>query len=377
MKLVVFGLAVSSSWGNGHATLWRGLIRALAARGHEVVFLERDRPWYAETRDAPEVEGGRLVLYADWDEVRPLALREARDADCAMVTSFCPDGAAAAALAAEAGVPVRAFYDMDTPVTLAKLEEGGAVPWIGPEGLGGYDLVLSYTGGRALRALSERLGARAPTTLYGWVDPLAHRPAPPVARFRADLSYLATYAPDRQAGVEALFLEPARRRPDLRFALAGALYPADFPWTANTWFLHHLPPQDHAAFLCSSRITLNVTRAAMAATGWCPSGRLFEAAAAGVPVATDAWEGLADFFEPGTEILPVRGPDDVLDALALSDAELARVGRAAQARALAEHSAAARAERLERLVAEAGNRPAAPPVPAAEDGRTAASPGAP
>jgi spore maturation protein CgeB len=350
MKLAVFGLAVSSSWGNGHATLWRGLIRALGARGHDVVFFERDQPWYADSRDLVEVEGGRLVLYRDWDDVRGRARREADGADCAMVTSFCPDGVAAAAMLADARVRVRAFYDMDTPVTLARLDAGEPVPWIGPDGLAGFDLVLSYTGGRALDALRDRLGARDPRTLHGWVDPRVHRPAEPAERFRADLSYLATYAPDRQAGVDALFLGPARRRPDLGFALAGALYPADFPWSRNIRFLRHLPPDQHASFLCSSRATLNVTRAAMAAMGWCPSGRLFEAAAAGVPVITDAWEGLDAFFRPGTEILPADGPDAVLAALDLPDAELARIAAAARERALADHTAERRAERLEELI---------------------------
>ncbi|HZH26348.1 MAG TPA: glycosyltransferase [Azospirillaceae bacterium] len=350
MKLAVFGLAVSSSWGNGHATLWRGLIRAMARRGHRVVFFERDQPWYADTRDTTELPGGTLVLYRDWEEVRARAGRELADADCAMVTSFCPDGVAATRLMGDANVPVRAFYDLDTPVTLAKLAAGETLPWIGPEGLGLFDLVLSYTGGAALDALRDRLGARDPVPLYGWADPEVHRPVPAVERFRADLSYLGTYAADRQAGVEALFVEPARRRPGRRFTLAGAMYPADFPWTDNIWFVRHLPPEEHAAFLSSSRLTLNVTREAMAAMGWCPSGRLFEAAAAGVPVVSDVWEGLDTFFRFGTEILPARTTADVLHALELSGAELSRIAAAAQARTLAEHTADRRAAVLEGMV---------------------------
>ncbi len=349
MKIVVFGLTVSSSWGNGHATLWRGLIRALAADGHEVVFVERDVPWYAQARDLTELPNGRLLLYDDWAEVLA-EKRSLLDADALVVTSYCPDARAATTLIEAEGRGAAIFYDLDTPVTLARLAMGEAVAYLPEQGLGGFDLVLSYTGGPALEALTDRLGARRAVPLYGHVDPAAHRPMPPVAMFRGDLSYLGTYAADRQATLERLFVEPAARAPHCRFVLGGSQYPADFPWQPNIHFMNHVGPVDHPAFFCSSRLTLNVTRRDMAAMGWCPSGRLFEAAACGAPVVSDDWDGLDRFFAPGQEILLADDADDVLAALGRSDAELRRIAEAARARVLAEHSSAVRARELVRLI---------------------------
>lgn len=350
MKIVVWGLTVSSSWGNGHATLWRGLIRALGAAGHEVVFVERDVPWYADNRDLTDLPGGRLVLYRDWADVA--GRRDLLDADAGIVTSYCPDAVAAAALVLNArGTSV--FYDLDTPVTLARLAAGEAVDYLPVEGLGAFDLVLSYTGGPALDALRDRLGARDPRPLYGHVDPAVHRPVAPVPLFAGDLSYLGTYAADRQATLERLFVGAAARATDRRFVLGGSSYPADFPWQPNIFFMNHVAPPDHPAFFCSSRLTLNVTRGDMAAMGWCPSGRLFEAAACGAPILSDDWDGLDRFFTPGEEILLANGTDDALAALALSDAELARIAAAARARVLAEHSSAARAAELVALIEHA------------------------
>ena len=355
MKLVVFGLTVSSSWGNGHATLWRGLIKGLARRGCTVVFYERDVPYYAANRDIEALTGAELVLYRDWGEIRGRAAADLSDAEAAMVTSYCPDAPAAAELV-QGAVPLSLFYDLDTPVTLARLEAGESVPYLPAEGLGGFDLVLSYTGGGALDALRELLGARRAEPLYGHVDPEVHRPAPPEDRFASDLSYLGTYAADRQPALERLFLEPARRRPELRFVLGGASYPADFPWGDNIWFVRHLPPATHAAFFSSSRLTLNVTRRDMAAMGWCPSGRLFEAAACGTPVLSDSWEGLERFFEPGREILLADTTDAAVAALDLDPEEVARIGRAARARVLAEHTSDHRAAELLALIEDAAAR---------------------
>lgn len=351
MKLVVFGLTVSSSWGNGHATLWRGLIRALERRGHDVVFFERDQPFYAEHRDITELGDAELILYSDWESVRVKALGHLLDADAAMVTSYCPDGAAAAKLVAESDA-VRVFYDLDTPVTLARLALGEAVDYLPETGLAEFDLVLSYTGGAALTGLRDRLGARRVRALYGHVDPDAHRRVASDPRFEADLSYIGTYADDRQAGVEQLFIEPARRRPEKKFVLAGSGYPKDFPWTDNIWFVRHLPPPEHPAFYSSSELTLNVTRRDMAQMGWCPSGRLFEAAACGCPILSDAWEGLDTFFAPDREILIARNADEAAAALDLAGAELARMGAAARERVLDEHTSDHRAGELLEMLAD-------------------------
>ena len=359
MNIVIFGLSVSSSWGNGHAALWRGLIRALLADGHVVTFFEKDVPYYRDSRDLDALpEGGRLVLYPDWDTVLPAARRALDGADVGMVTSYCPDAIAAARLLGEARVGLRCFYDLDTPVTLARLEAGEEVGYIGPDGLRGYDLVLSYTGGGALEALRSRLGARLVAPIYGSVDPDLHRPAPPRPEYRALLSYIGTYAADRQAALERLFVEPARLCPADRFVIAGAQYPDAFPWTANTWFVRHLPPPEHPAFYSSSRLTLNVTRDAMARSGWCPSGRLFEAAACGVPILSDQWAGLDAFFAPGHEILVAETTDDALDALAMPPDALAAIARRARERTLDEHTAARRA--AEMVAAFESARSAAP-----------------
>ncbi len=360
MKFVVFGLTVSSSWGNGHATLWRGLIRALTARGHRVVFFERDQPFYAVHRDLRDLgDGATLHLYADWASARERAAAELADADVAMVTSYCPDGPAAAELAFESAPGLSVFYDMDTPVTLAALAHGREVEYLPPQGLGDFDLVLSYTGGEALELLRSRLGARRVAPLYGHVDPASHRPAEPMEVFRGDLSYIGTYAADRQAALQALFVEPARLRPAMRFVLAGAGYTAEFPWTDNIYFVRHLPPGDHPGFFASSRLTLNVTRAPMAAMGWCPSGRLFEAAACGVPILSDRWPGLEAFLEPGAEILTAASAEEAVAALELSDAEFARVAAAARARVLEEHSSDRRASELLALLEGAAAGPRA------------------
>jgi spore maturation protein CgeB len=353
MKLVIFGLTVSSSWGNGHATLWRGLLRAFAARGHDVVFFEKDVPYYASHRDLFELPGGELRLYPEWDEARPYAEHHLKDADVAMVTSYCADGVAATELLLDSPVPLRTFYDLDTPVTLDRLARGESVAYLGERGLRDFDLVLSYTGGAALTELQRRLGARRVAPLYGSVDPAVHRPVAPLADFRADLSYLGTYAEDRQQALDELFVRPARRSPERRFLIGGSLYPADFPWTDNTFFWRHVAPGDHPAFYCSSRLTLNITRRAMAGMGYCPSGRLFEAAACGVPILSDRWEGIEDFFTPDEEILLASHADDALAALALSDAELARIAAAARERALGEHTAEQRAQDLERALEDA------------------------
>jgi spore maturation protein CgeB len=346
MKIVIFGLTISSSWGNGHATLWRGLCGALARQGHRVVFFERDTPYYATNRDLREISGGTLILYSDWDGVRYEARRHVADADVAIITSYCPDALAAADLLLAAGRATTVFYDLDTPITLSQLGRGASVPYIGPRGLADFDLVLSYTGGAALDALRDRLGARNAIPLYGHVDPDVHRPVPSVTHYRSYLSYLGTYSADRQRTLGALLVEPARQRPDERFLIGGAQYPEDFPWHPNIFFVRHLPPTEHPAFFSSSRLTLNVTREPMARMGWCPSGRLFEAAACGATILSDSWDGLDAFFSPGEEILAARDTEEALCMLDLGDTEISRIGKAARERTLAEHTSERRSREL-------------------------------
>ncbi len=352
MKIVIFGLTISSSWGNGHATTWRGLLRELIGRGHDVVFFERDVPYYAAHRDMHELPGGALQFYDDWTDTLPLANRHLAESDVAIVTSYCPDAAAASKLVCGSDA-LRVFYDMDTPVTLFHLRNGRAVPYIPENGLREFDLALSFTGGAALTALAGELGAPAAVPLYGSVDPELHFPVAAVDRYRCSLSYLGTYAPDRQPGVAALFVNVAKRSPRERFLLAGAQYPADFTWAENIHFVPHLAPAEHPAFYCSSRLTLNVTRAAMREMGWCPSGRLFEAASCGTPLISDEWEGIEDFFTPGEEIVIASATDHAMAAMQMTDTELQRIARAARERTLAENTAAARALDFERAIESA------------------------
>jgi spore maturation protein CgeB len=360
MKLVIFGLSVTSSWGNGHATLWRGLCRALHERGHQCVFFERDQPFYAGARDFADQPGLEVRLYPTWSEVWRSAAEELGDADAAVVTSFCADGRAASELVLSSRASVRAFYDLDTPVTLATLQRESQVFYLPSQGLGDFDVVLSYTGGKALAALRDTLGARQVVPLYGSVNPDVHYPAPPRAPFAADLSYLGTYSEDRQAALSEFLLAPARALPHSWFVMAGAQYPHDFPWQENVRFVRHLPPGDHPAFFASSRLTLNVTREPMAAFGYCPSPRFFEAAACGTPTISDVWEGIELFLEPGREVLLARDHHDVIHALRLPEEELRSIGRRARERALSEHTAAHRAVQLEAaLFSGAPRRPRA------------------
>src|SRR5438270_7046682 len=350
MRFVIFGLTVSSSWGNGHATLWRGLCSALASGGHSVIFFEKDVPYYSQHRDLANPSGYSLKLYQDWQEVASQACAALENADCAMVTSYCPDARAAADLLLSSSVPSKMFYDLDTPVTLNSLGERGDVPYIPSYGLEPFDLVLSYTGGKALSELQRQLGARRVAPLYGSVDPALHKRVAPAERYSSDFSYLGTYAADRQTQLEELFLQPARQCPEKVFRIGGALYPQDFPWRQNIYFVRHLPPPEHPAFYSSSKLTLNVTRGAMAEMGYCPSGRLFEAAACGTPVVSDWWEGLDHFFEPGKEILIANTAEDVIAAINKDADELSTLSRASQERAITEHTAGHRAEEFVALV---------------------------
>lgn len=350
MKLVIFGLTMSSSWGNGHATLWRGLTRALGALGHRVVFFERDTPYYAANRDAASFPACELIIYSAWRDIEHRARREVRDADAAIITSYCQDAAAAHALLAGSRC-TRVLYDLDTPVTLDQVRAGNRPDHLCAD-LGDFDLVLSFAGGAALAALAH-LGARHVLPLYGWVDPTVHRPAPPVSAYRGSMSYLGTYAADRQSVLERLLFASARHAPGQIFVLAGSLYPTDLQWPPNVRTIGHLAPGEHPAFFCSSPLTLSITRAPMAALGYAPSGRLFEAAACETPVVTDRWPGLEAFFEPGREIFVADTTEEILDLLARPVKDLRRVGQKARKRALAEHTAHRRAETLVSALSEA------------------------
>jgi spore maturation protein CgeB len=330
--------------------LWRGLLRSLLRRRHEVVFFERDVPYYAAHRDLDTVDGLRLVIYDEWASIERRAKDELDWADVAIVTSFCPHAISATELLVGSRVAIRVFYDLDTPVTLEKSKAGERVFYLGPRGLRDFDIVLSFTGGQALVDAREVLGARRVEPLYGCVDPGAHHPAAARDEYAGVLSYLGTYSLDRQASFDALFLEPARRLPLSRFVLGGAQYPDSASLPANVRHFEHVAPPDHGAFFASSSMTLNITRGVMAKYGHCPSGRLFEAAACGVPILSDSFEGLEQFFEPGVEVLLAASSEAAIEALRMSPSDRLRVAERARARVLAEHTADARIREFERIV---------------------------
>ncbi len=351
MDIVIFGLSITSSWGNGHATTYRALIKALAERGHRVTFLERDVPWYADHRDMPHPPFCDLHLYSTLQEVPPRFAAMVAKADLVIVGSYTPNGAILGDWVTTHAQGVTAFYDIDTPVTLAKLQEGDA-DYISPALIPRFDLYLSFTGGPVLRLIEESYGSRRAVPLYCAVDPELHRPLD--LRRDIELGYLGTYSPDRQPSLERMLIEPAREMPEKPFMVAGAQFPADVDWPANVSHVEHLPPAEHPTFYCRQRFTLNVTRADMIATGYAPSVRLFEAAACGIPIISDKWAGLETILKPGKEILTAATTADVLQILREMPEErrksLAAAGRNAVMRS---HTAAHRALQLEGYISEA------------------------
>ena len=347
MKITVFGLTISSSWGNGHATPYRAILRALHRMGHQVHFFEKDVPYYRLRRDFDSSDYCRLTLYAEWAQVRRQALAEAAVSDVVMTASYLPEGARINDEVLDLGRPLHVFYDLDTPVTLANMEKGG-VEYLRAEQIPDFDLVLSFTGGKALQELEHRYGARMARPLYGCVDPDDYRRVEPVAQFACDLSYMGTYAPDRQHKVDDLFLEPARRHPETQFLLAGSLYPWEWEWRwpANVRRMEHVAPHDHPKLYSSSRVTLNITRGEMARWGWCPSGRLFEAAACATPLISDWWEGLDWFFDVVRDLRVVSRPEHVEQALSMADSELRSLACHARERTLDDHTGEVRARQM-------------------------------
>ena len=352
MKLTIFGLTISSSWGNGHATPYRAILRALHRLGHDVVFYEKDVPYYARRRDFTDADFCRLQLYSDWDSIRAQALNDVRDSDVVINASYCPEGERICDEVLAVAGPLHVFYDLDTPITLENLRNG-EVEYLRADQIPAFDLVLSFTGGKILEELEKVWGARMARPLYGCVDPDIYKRVPVREDFRCLLSYMGTYARDRQHKLDELFLEPARDRSNDTFVLAGSLYPWDWAFTPNIRRFEHVSPNEHPALYSSSKFTLNITREGMAKGGYCPSGRFFEAAACGTPIISDWFEGLDSFFTPGEEIFVVSDSWDVIHTLGYPDEDLGRVVRRARERTLAMHSGRRRAVQLISYLEEA------------------------
>jgi spore maturation protein CgeB len=348
MRVAILGLSITSAWGNGHATNYRALARALHRRGDHVAFLERDMPWYAQHRDLAAPPWCETHLYDSVAQLRRSFGSVVAGADLVIVGSFVPDGAEVAAwVLGTASGPV-AFYDIDTPVTIQKLRADDR-EYLSRELVERFDLYLSFTAGPALEVLADEFGARRPEAFYCFVDPEVY--APVEAPERWALNYLGTYSAGRQPAVEELLVKPARTRPTDRFAVAGPMYPLDIDWPVNVERTPHLPPAEHPAFYRGARFTLNLTRPEMRALGYAPSVRLFEAGACGAAIISDAWPGLETVFSPGEEILIARHARDVLEILEqTTPAEASELGRAARARVLDEHTADSRVERLHELI---------------------------
>jgi len=344
MKIVILGLSYTSSWGNGHATTYRALIRELCARGRDVLFLERDMPWYAQNRDAPTAaKPAKVELYSSLSDLRKRYTRAIKSAAAVIVGSYVPEGIEVGEWVVATAEGAVAFYDIDTPVTLAQLERGDCA-YVSRELIRCYQLYLSFTGGPTLRRLEDIWGSPMARPLYCSVDVSLY--SPQRVKKRWDLGYLGTYSVDRQPTLEKMLLEPARRWRTGRFSVAGALYPEKITWPENVTRTSHLPPAEHRKYYNQQRFTLNVTRADMIDAGYSPSVRLFEAAACGAAVLSDQWCGLEDFYTPGEQILTARVGADTLAALDMSDAQLRSIGRAARERTLDEHTSRHRALQL-------------------------------
>jgi spore maturation protein CgeB len=285
------------------------------------------------------------VLYETLPELKRRFSAAVERADVVIVGSYVPDGIAIGDWVTQLAGGVTAFYDIDTPVTLARLADGGTT-YITPELIGRYDLYLSFTGGPTLERLERELGSPCARPLYCSVDATTYRPGSGAPRW--DLGYMGTYSDDRQSTVGRLLLEPARRWKRGRFTVAGPQYPAEIEWPPNVERTEHLPPSEHRAFYTSQRFTLNVTRADMIAAGHSPSVRLFEAAACAVPIISDSWPGLDELFVPGREILIARSSAEVLHILReMPEEERCTMGARARGRVIREHTAAHRAAELE------------------------------
>ena len=355
MKIVMYGLTITSSWGNGHATTYRSLCRALSRRGHRITFVEKDVEWYRSNRDLPRPDFCNVHLYQTWSDDTASLLALSQDADVILIGSYFPDAIELIQRFSEQRTPPVLFYDIDTPITVSHLRATGATSYLRSDLIPAYSAYLSFTGGPLLQELEAAFKARRALPFYCSVDPEIYEPSGVSAAFGCDLSYLGTYAPDRQPALSEFIDKTASLDPSSRFIVAGPQYPADLNWQPNVRRIVHLAPSDHPSFYSSSRFTLNLTRHEMIVAGWSPSVRLFEAAACGVPILSDTWEGLDSFFTPNEEILTPARAEDVVDILRnYTQSGRDQVGRRARDRVLSEHTSEHRAIQFEEIVSTCG-----------------------
>lgn len=344
LNCVFLGLSITSTWGNGHATTYRGLLKELSKRGHTCTFLERDVPWYASNREFNELPYCKVSLYRSFEELKQQFASLIRSADIVVTGSYVPDGIAVGRWVTSMARNATAFYDIDTPVTLANVRRGKC-GYISRDLYPKYNLYLSFTGGPTLDYIERKLNSPCARALYCSVDPSLYYPQTEPARW--DIAYLGTYAPDRQPALENLLLSVARQNRNRSFAVAGPQYPESIVWPRNVERIDHLPATRHRNFYNSQRFTLNLTRQDMIRAGYSPSVRLFEAAACGIPILTDEWAGLETFFARSSEILTVPSSVDVTSYLRMPDNRRLEIGENARRRTLRFHTAAVRAEEFE------------------------------
>ncbi|HEX5236783.1 MAG TPA: glycosyltransferase [Silvibacterium sp.] len=353
MKIVIYGLTITSSWGNGHATTYRSLAKALALQGHHIHFIEKDVEWYRSNRDLPQPDFCTVHLYDDWHASSLSLLRVAADAEAIVIGSYFPDAIAATTALLEAGRGPLLFYDIDTPITMTHLRTHGRSEYLDRALIPHYATYLTFTGGPVLRELEDRFGSPRAIPFYCSVDPDLYKPTRALDKYRCDLSYLGTYAKDRQPKLMRLLNSAAALLPDRAFLVAGPQYPPETSWRPNVRRIIHISPSGHPTFYSSSRFTLNLTRDDMVAAGYSPSVRLFEASACGAAILSDAWPGLEDFLQPGEEILLPADEHEVADILQnLPDEDRLRLGQRARDRILSQHTAAHRATQFEDVVAQ-------------------------
>ena len=351
MKIAIYGLTITSSWGNGHATTFRSLCKALHCRGHLIEFVEKDVEWYASNRDMPHPSFCNVHLYKDWASEATALLSLSLGADVIVVASFFPDAIDLTRRLLEFSRSPILFYDIDTPITVAGLRENDRTEYLEAELIPEYAAYLSFTGGPMLQEFATRYKVNHPSAFYCSVDPDMYQPKALASRFQADLSYLGTYAADRQGSLGELLDRTARLRPEMNFLVAGPQYPDDLEWSPNVRRITHVAPPQHPAFYSSARFTLNLTRSEMIIAGWSPSVRLFEASACGAVILSDYWAGLEAFFTPGEEILLPADAVDTSEILCnLSDKERSLLGARARTRVLDEHTSDHRAKQFEEIV---------------------------
>jgi spore maturation protein CgeB len=357
MKIVIFGLTITSSWGNGHGTTYRSLAKALAARGHHVHFIEKDVEWYRSNRDLPYPPYCKVHVYEAWTQSRAELLRISSDADIIVIGSYYPDAVATTEALLELGSAPVIFYDIDTPITISRLRKCGSADYLDAKLIPYYAAYLSFTGGPTLCEIEEVFGSPWAVPFYCSVDADLYKPVPIRDDFRCDLSYLGTYAADRQPKLMRMLNDAAKLLPQRKFIVAGPQYPEDTEWQSNVERIIHLSPPEHPAFYSSSRFTLNLTRDDMIAAGFSPSVRLFEASACGSTILSDSWSGLEEFLTPNEEILLPHDQYEVANIMqTMFEEDRVKMGRRARERILAQHSAQTRAAEFEAIVARCGRK---------------------